>query len=245
MPQTFCLIALFAACKPAAKKPAAPAAGPQVRATVVTIRTTLQPENKTYNHALVIGNDRARFLGEHDAWRLFDTKAKRVTFVNDASKTARTEPLESIAGTRGAALAAALPPHYPRVQVTRPEARKQLLGVNARLVVLQVGAYKRELWLAEHRAIPDGLFAMMYASDPPSSPLAPMMRAAEEVLLREKGFPLADRSEIEYGKTKRVIDRTVLSIVQRNVPAALLEVPKGYEDKTPKEEGGRPVRPSR
>lgn len=232
-PSIAVLIALCAACKPIAKKPAAPAAGPQVRATVVTIRTTIQPENQTFNHALVIAGDRARFLGEHDAWRIFDTKSKRVTFVNDASKTARSETLDAILRTRRTALASTLPPHYPNVQVTRGE-RRQLLGANAQQLRLQVGAYRRELWLAEHRAIPDGLFAMMQASDPPSSPLAPMMRAAEDALLAAKGFPLADRSEIEYGKTKRVIERTVISILPRSVPASLLEVPKDYEDTTPR-----------
>ncbi|HUP61566.1 MAG TPA: hypothetical protein VNA69_14225 [Thermoanaerobaculia bacterium] len=226
------LIAICAACKPAAKKPASPDARPQVRATVVTIRTTIQPENKTFTHALVIGKDRARFLGERDAWRLFDTNAKRVTFVNDATKTTRTESLDAILGSRRKTLANTLPAHYPRATVKRGE-RRPILEVNAEQLLIEAGAWRRELWFAEHRAIPDALFMMMHASDPPSSPLAPMMSAAEDALLRAKGFPLLDRSEIAYGKTTRVVERTVLSIVQRNVPASVLEVPKGYRDTTP------------
>src|SRR5512141_1930879 len=56
---------------------------PSVEATVVTIQTTIQPENRTFTHSLVIGADRARSGDEVDRWRLFDFKSDRVTFVDD------------------------------------------------------------------------------------------------------------------------------------------------------------------
>lgn len=222
------------ACKPAPPKPAAkPAAGPQVRATVVTIRTTIQPGNHTHVQSLVIAGDRARFTGEIDSWRLFDTKAKTVTYVDDIAKTVRTEPLSSIVKKRHEALAGELPPHFPKARLTNG-GRKAMHGVTAEQSVLQLGAYKRELWIADHPAIPDDLFAMMHASDGPSSPLAPMLRAADEALLRTKGFPLVDHAELPYGKDKSVVDRTVIGIGQREVPEALVTPPRGYEDVTPK-----------
>ena len=60
-----------------------------MRATVVTIRTTLQPANKNFTHSLMIANNLARSGDEVDAWRLFDLKKKQVTFVDDIAKTYR------------------------------------------------------------------------------------------------------------------------------------------------------------
>jgi hypothetical protein len=235
------LAAICVACKPDAPAPAPAAdgkpaaAGPQMQATVVTIRTALQPENRTHTRTLVIANDRARDTGEQDTWRLYDTKADTVTFVDDIAKTVRTEPLKSILQKRRAATAAALPPHYPRVRLVRPGTKKQLQGVSAEAVAIETGTYKRELWIAEHPDIPRGLFAMMHASEPQTSPLAPMMRAVDEALLTTRGFPLADRAAV--GNV--VVDRSVISIAKQAMPEALLAIPNGYRDLTPKAKAKR------
>lgn len=225
-------IALCVACKPAATaKPASKqTAGPTVRATVVTIRTTQQPEKRTLTQTLVIAGDRARDTGEHDVWRLFDTKANSVTFVDDIAKTFRTEKLQTLIARRRAATSAPLPAHYPSARIARPGTTKSLQGVMATLTVIESGGYKRELWLGEPRAIPRGLFAMMYASDPPTAPLAAMMRNVDTALIAESGFPLEDRAEVAVAKEKVVIEHTVLSIAPGDVPEALLAIPKGYRD---------------
>ena len=203
------------------EKKAAPAAGPQIRATVVTIRTTIQPDNKTYTHTLVIARGRARSTGELDQWRLFDTNEKSVTFVDDIAKTARTEPMQSLLKKRREALAATLPSYYPRARVTRTKTG----------MVIEVGNYRRELELSDNRAIPRGLFAMMHASDSASSPLAPIMHAADDALTSTELFPTRDHSELPYGDKKLIVDRTVVSIVERNVPEQLLTVPAGYSER--------------
>jgi hypothetical protein len=214
------LILVCTGCKqPPPEKTAAPAAGPQIRATVVTIRTTIQPDNKTYTHTLVIARGRARSTGELDQWRLFDTNAKSVTFVDDIAKTARTEPMQALLKKRREALAAALPSYYPRARITRTKTG----------MVIEVGNYRRELELSDNRAIPRGLFAMMHASDPASSPLAPIMRAADDVLTNTQLFPARDHSELPYGDKKLIVDRTVVSIVERSVPESMLTVPRGYK----------------
>ena len=222
------LILVCVACKPApqAAKPAA-ASGPHVRATVVTIRTTTQPDNKTVTQTLVIAGDRARETNERDTWRLYDTKANTVTYVDDIAKTIRTEPLAQIVKRRRGALANALPDHYPRATLTRG-AKRTLQGVVAEQSIVTAGAFRHELWLGEHPAIPRGLFAMMHASETLSSPLAPMMRAAEESLLATRAFPLAEHIELAYGKSKIVVDRSVVSITQQDVPASLVTPPNGY-----------------
>jgi len=195
-----------------------------MRATVVTIRTTIEPDKKTYTHAIVIADGLARNTGELDQWRLFDTKKKSVTFVDDIAKTTRTESFESLLEKHRAALAEDLPDHYPRARVT----------ADAKRVVIEVGNYRRELQLTENRAIPNELFAMMIASDSASSPLAPMMRASDDALTRTRAFPLLDHSEMPYGDKKRIVDRAVISIAQKNVAESMLRVPGGYRNVTPK-----------
>lgn len=229
-------VAVCISCKQQApSKPGAPASAvPQVQATVVTIRTTVEPAKKTYTHSLIITGDRARHTGELDAWRFYDTKADTITYVDDVKKTIRVEPLQDAQRRRRTALAATLPPHYPRLRLAATATKKPLHGTTATRNVIEGNGYRRELWLAEHPAIPDGLFGMMQASERTTSPLAPMMRAVDEALMATRGFPLVDRSEITYGDQKMVVERAVVSIQKRNVPAAAVALPKGYEDLTPK-----------
>ena len=227
------LIVLCAGCNEAPKAPGKPGAAPTIRATVVTIRTTTKPDDKTHQHTLVIANGLARHTGELDSWRLFDTKANTVTFVDDAAKTVRTESMQSILDKRRATLASVLPPHYPSARVSNG-AQKTLQGVSAQQTLIEVGAFRRELWLGEHSSIPPGLFAMMHASETPSSPLAPMMRTTEDVLTQARGFPLVDRIELPYGKQRLVVERAVIGIAERDVDESTLALPRDYRDLTPK-----------
>jgi hypothetical protein len=227
----FLLAAVCAACKPAPTAPRSAAAQPTVRATVVTIRTI--EEKKTHDHAIVILGDKARDTSEHDKWRLFDTKANTVTFVDDVAKTVRTEPIAEIVRMRRAAEAGLLPAHFPAARIERTNERRPMHGTTVRQSVVEAGAYRRELWIGEHPAIPGSLFAMMHASAPPSSPLAPMMRSVDEALMETSGFPLLDRTTVPFGKTNLTIERRVIGIGQRDVAESLLTVPRDYRDVTP------------
>jgi hypothetical protein len=229
-------LAIVVACNPSPPKTttSAKAAGPTVRATVVTIRTTTKPEERTFTQTLVIAGDRARDTTEQDVWRLYDTKENTVTFVDDIAKTIRTQPLQTLMAQRRAAMKTALPPHYPRARLVRAGTKKSMQGVSAELLAIETGAYKRELWLGEHASIPRGLFAMMHASTPATTPLAPMMAAIDEALLTARGFPLADRTEVPVAKNTLIVDRQVTSIAQKDVPQDVLSTPKGYRDLTPK-----------
>ena len=225
------VLAVCISCKPAQQQPAkSAAAGPQVRATVVTIRTTIG--DKKHDHAIVIAGGRARSTSEQDAWRIFDTKAKTVTFVDDVSRTVKTEPLPAVAARRNAATAAALPAHYPRAEFARANERRAIQGVNAQKVTITSGNYERELWMGEHPAIPAELFAMMHVSETPSSPLAPMMREVDRALASVRGFPLLDRTTVPVGRGELVVERAVVGIAQRDVPESVLRAPAGYEEQT-------------
>ena len=222
-----------AACKPAPRKPApSPAAVPMVRATVVTIRTTIEPGKRTTTDTIVIQGDRARSTAEHDRWRFFDVKAKTVTFVDDIDHTIRTEPLAALVKHRRQATAGKLPAHYPTARFLRNDTRRTLLGVASQQSVIQSGLYRRELGLAEHPSIPRGLFALMHAAETPSTPLVPMMRAVDDAIAGVEGYPLLDHTEVPYGNRKMVIDRAVINVAQRDVPASTLAIPNGYRDLT-------------
>jgi hypothetical protein len=227
------LAIICAGCKEPGRQATAPAAGPQVRATVVNVRTTTHPGNRTRHHAIVIAGNLARDTSERDTWRLYDTKAGRVTFVDDVAKTIRTEPMEALIGRRRSANANELPAHYPRPLVSRTEKRRRLQGVSAAQLVITAGDYRRELWLAEHPSIPSALFAMMHAAETSSTPLAPMMRSVDEELFKARGFPLDDIATVAYGDQKLVVERMVVGIRQRDVPQSLVTVPEKYVDLTP------------
>jgi hypothetical protein len=69
-----CTVVLaVAACKPVkvVEKAVIGVAEPQVIATVVTIQTSLQPQNKSFLHSIVIADGHARSSDEIDRWRLF------------------------------------------------------------------------------------------------------------------------------------------------------------------------------
>lgn len=224
------LLLLIACNKPPAQGPLRKTNEPTIRATVVTIQTTIQPANKTYTHTLVIANDRARSGDEVDQWRLFDFAKKRVTFVDDIARTVRIESFADVIAARRVGIARPVPDGLPHAQFAVTGAQKTLQGVATKQSVIRLGAYQRELWIGSHPLIPRGLFAMLKASEPVSSPLAGVMRAADEALMDVEGFPLADHAELPYDNKKLVVDNTVVKIEQRDVPASWLNVRADYKE---------------
>jgi hypothetical protein len=228
------LVFLFlVACNPASRTPSQPSNEPKIHATVLTIQTTVQPSNKSYVHTLFIANDRARSGDEVDEWRLFDMAQKRVTFVDDLAKTYRSESFDDVVASHREQIARAVPDGMPRAQFDVTSEQKTLQGVPAKRSIIRLGAYQRDLWIASPPLIPKGLFAMLHASDPVSSPLAGVMRTADNALLEVQGFALADHAELPYENTKMVVDNTVVKIEQRDVPASWLKVPVGYREVRP------------
>jgi hypothetical protein len=230
------LLIAFIACKPApppVKPPAAAPRVPRTRATVVTIQTTIQPGNRTTSHTLVIGGGRARSGDELDSWRLFDLTNNRVTFVNDVERTYRTVSNEQLVKDRRGALDDPLPADLPHAQISATSATKTLQGVPATESVVKLGGYTHQLWIGQHPLIPPRLYAMIVASEPPSSPLVPVMKNVDEALMKVSGFPLAEHSELVFGNKKMIVDKQVMSIVQRDVPVWWLNVRRDYKDVTP------------
>jgi hypothetical protein len=233
------VVALGCGPAPGPSKPASNE--PRIRATVVTIQTTLQPQNKTLTHSLVIADGLARSSDDVDSWRLYDLRKKQVRFVDDVAKTYRDVPLATLIEARRSELARPLSVPIPRAEIVATGAKRALLGVQASEQLIRLGAYQRQLWMATHPALPDDLFAMTQASAPASSPFAGVARAATEALMTMRGFPLVDHAELPYGNTKMVVDRSVVRIEQKDVPASWLQVGRDYKDLTEPAARPRPV----
>lgn len=207
-----CVAIAVAACKQvkAPLKAVVRAMEPQTPATVITIQTTLQPQNKTFLHAIVIAKGRARSSDEVDRWRLFNLAESRVSYVDDVAKTYYSE---SIGGTSPPAAARA--EDIPRPQLIVTGAKRVIQGIDAVQLIIRFGGYQRELWVGNPPSVPDKLYAMMHASDEGS---------------KLRGFPLVDHAELAYGKSKLVVDRTVLNIEQRDIPESFLDIRADYKE---------------
>jgi hypothetical protein len=205
---------------------------PQVRATVVTLQTTIQPLNKTFIHVLTIAGGRARSSQEIDSWRLIDLNRNSVTFVDDITKTYRSESFASLFASRRAAMLEALPDGTPHAKVVATGAMRTIHGLTASQLAVRLGAYQRDLWIANHPALPPQLFTIMTLTQPVDTPLAPAMKALDDALLNLRGFAWEDHAELPYGNTRMIVDTMVLKIEQRDVPQSWLNVSANYRDVT-------------
>ncbi len=226
-----CALLLVAACsKQAVQAPLRKIEGlaePTIQATVVTIQTSLQPQNKALTHSIVIANGLARSDDELDRWRLFNLDQNSITFVDDLAKTYYTVPVD--VGPRPSAAAEGGGPTWVQTGAKRPSAaaegggptwvqtgaKRVVNGVEASQFLIRMGAYQRELWIGAPPSIPQQLFAMMNAD-----------------LSTIRGFPMLDHSELSYGKSKLVVDRSVVKIEQKNVPQSLLTLRSDYKNIT-------------
>jgi hypothetical protein len=203
-----------------------------IQATVVTIRTTLQPANRTTEHTVVIAGRKARSMDEAETWRLFDLAAGTVTWVSEIDRSYRTEPIARIIENRRAALRRPADRELPAAEFLSTGAERPILGVTATQSLVRLGGYQRELWFAAHPQIPETLFSMMHASSELGTRLGGIVARADEGLIAARGFPLADRAEMVYGKNRMIVERTVTRIEQKNVPSSTLEIPGDYREIT-------------
>jgi hypothetical protein len=220
---------LCTACRQPSKPAATTSRGPQVRATVVEISTTVEPSKRTSKHTIVIAPGKARSTADAVRWRLFDLQKNEVITVDDDERTFRREPLAQLIARRRTQLQREVPSNLPRAEYSVTNESRPLHGVAARQSLVRMGAYERQIWVGAHPQIPAQLFAMMHAAEEPTA-LAPLARGVEDALLNLRGFPLLDHSELPYGDAKLIVDRAVTAIRQQDVDASMLEIPKEYRE---------------
>lgn len=201
-----------------------------VEATVITIRTDLPHRNVTLRQTLAIAGDKARFLGEADAWRLIDLDDLTVTFVDDITRTTRTRSLQHMQGHRRAAIAAQLPPFIPRATFRKTGQTQRILGRLAAQYEVAAGAYRRELWFPTEQVFPASLFRLVHASEPLSAPYAGILRDVDPLLMRLDGYPLLEKSSVPFGNKTLTVAKNVEKVERRRLALATFRIPAGYEE---------------
>ena len=202
----------------------------RVRASVLLVHTNLQPENKAFLHLVAIAGGKARIGNEVDEWRLLDLNANTVTFVDDITRTYRTRSFAALMREKRAALTRPIPEHVPRAEFITTEERRSFGPFAARLFLVRMGGYQRSLWMSTALNVPSRLFPLMVASDPAATPYAPAMSQVFEELTQLGGFPVIDRGDVTWAGEPRMIEKKLIRVEQRNVPAFWVEVPAGYRN---------------
>lgn len=206
---------------------------PSVEARVLTIRVNI-PEERAFTTSFIVAGTKVRLGSEADRWRLFDLETGSVTFVDDVERTYRTESLGELVRRRRAALRRPLPDGLPRATITKTGASRSFNEIPAEHYLIQLGGYKREVWLSRQPLIDPRFFAMLIASEPIDPESAPAMVNVDVELSRLQGFPVFDRSEMPFGEGSLVIERLLMSVETRRVPRSWIEIPGDYRDESVK-----------
>ncbi|HUF16918.1 MAG TPA: DUF4412 domain-containing protein [Thermoanaerobaculia bacterium] len=205
---------------------------PSIGARVLTIRTII-PDSPVLLTTVVIADGKVRLGTETDRWRLFDVENGTVTFVDDIERTYRTETHADLMRERLATPREAVPEGLATATITKTGKSREFEGIAGDQYMITMGGYKRELWLSTTPAIvPPQLLSMMVASDPVSEDSAPAMRQVESQLAKLQGFPIFERSELQYGDKPLVMEKTLVKIEERPVARSLITIPNDYRDAT-------------
>ena len=236
--ESLCVLLVVAAllgggCSREPKKAAANAPVPKIRAVLVTIRTTMQPSNRVFNHVIIIANGKARSGDEVDVWHLYEPQRGRVITIDEIAKTHRVTTFEALMAARRKAETAGATQTLPQARLARAGQSRIQFGTEVRQWLISAGEYRRELWIGTHPQIPARLFSSIYATRLSESNTAGVNSQVDRQLAALEGFPMNDRAELPFGTSKMIVERTVTKIEQKDVPQSWLEVPKGSRDITP------------
>lgn len=230
------LILMFAlSCAQAAPTREAPARsqkkGPSIPATVLTMRESSHPPTRAFLHKIVVAGPNVRMGDEKDQWRLFDLERRTVTWVDDVARTYRTLSLEELVRERERRLREPVPAAgVSRVSVTASADTMEIAGVHGKRMTMELGGYRREVWISDEPLVSPLFMRMLVASEPISEPWAGVMRDAQRALMDAEGFPIWDRSRLEWKGGELVYQRRLVKIEKKDVPAEWVAIPAGYTD---------------
>jgi hypothetical protein len=235
----------------AARRVAAPlrAAVPRIEARVLVVNTVELPKKRGFEWLVVVTPDQlVRFGDECDRFRIFDMKNRTVTFVDTIAKTWKRASFESLVADRRKLLSTPMPAEITPATYAATANLARFSGIVARQHLLTLGGYRRELWMPSTSIAPEGLFAIAFATEPIAETYAGVMDEAFDDLMQLRGFPVLDRSEMPFNGQQYVVERRIVSVGVRSVPAAWFQIPPDYTDLTPRPKApavGRPAASSR
>ncbi len=200
---------------------------------MLVYETVVSPENRSFRWQVLTDGTRVRFGDEAESWRLFDTHAKTIAFVDETRRTWRSVTFDEALGERRRLLDTPLPEGAPRARVTE-EALGPVEGRDAVGVSVEAGGYRRTLVLSKEAILPAGSAAMKLATDPLEPEYAGMLRDLLPVLLTKEGTTLSDRNEITWDGGAMRVETRLISVRANTLPKSLFEVPAGYRVEQPK-----------
>jgi len=210
---------------------AVPPPGQRLEADVIVVREFLPVEKTAFSYLIAHSGGKVRLGNEADQWRLIDLEAEKVTFIDETSRSYRTESLASLRNAQRRSVLRPLPQPFQPLTIVRTEDSAVIAGRQAVKHVLEGGGYRRQIWLSTKPLLNPNLYGAILASETLSEPFAGLMREATPRLIAQQGFPLRDESELAFGDKKLSIVRTVSEIGRRQVPASWFSIPAGYEDR--------------
>lgn len=216
---------------------ARPAGARMVTADVIEIQETLPVEGRAFRWLVVHHNGKVRLGNETDRWRLIDFSDSTVTFVDDITESYRRRPIVELRAERLREIQRPLPSPFQPISFQQTNVVATIAGARARKIEIERGGYRREVWMSVDPVIHPELHRAILVTDPLSEPYAGLLRRVVPGLLSQPGFPLRDVSVLEYGEKQMRIERVVRSIGKRPVPEKWFEMPRDYDDLTPKAPG--------
>ena len=232
------LIGTIVSCDRLEKPKVAKARVPMVEAQVFTIETTILPEKKKFTRAVIVSDRKARLTDELDTWRLFDFENGTVTTVDEVRKSFRSTPLAALEAARRAQSRAPLPDYIPKMTMAPSGRTETIAGITAKEYVAEMGEYRRELWISEKPLIDPQFLSMLIASEPLGG-YSPASAAAHEQLIAMQGFPVRDHITVGITDRELNLERQLVKIEKKQVPAALIMIPRDFVDLAKESDAGR------
>jgi hypothetical protein len=234
------LVALFvlAACGGAEKKTEAPAA-PQpppdsIQALMLTYETVLSPDGRTARFHVASDGTFVRLGNETETWRLFDTKSRTITHVDQTAGTATEVTFEEAIAERTRELAAAPTEGAPTASIVEGPGEPER-GHETHRVHIKVGAFSREIVLSKEVLLPGEFFAMKVVTDPVDPRYAAILKDITPVLLRQNGTLLSEMNRLELPEgepvtaTTRLVSVSTVPLSRQafTVPSTITATKKG------------------
>jgi len=218
-------LALALACRE--PEPPPPPPPPSVAATVLVYETVVAHENRSFRWQVLTDGERVRFGDDADTWRLLDTKARTIAFVDQSRRATRSLTFETALAARKTLLEAPLPQGAPLARVSE-EAAGVVDGRDALRVSVEAGGYKRTMLFSTAPILPAAASAMKWATDPIDAEYAGVIHDLMPSIVSKQGTLLADRNEITFEGGAMSIDTRLVSVTKSRLPKSLFELPVGF-----------------
>jgi hypothetical protein len=206
-------------------------AGPSVPAKVLIVRESSHPPTRAFLHKILVAGPKVRLGSEKDQWRLFDVQQRTVTWVDDIAGTYRTIGLDELVRSRERQLREPIPAAGVRpVAVEETGEAVEIAGIRARRIAMELGGYRRDVWISEEPLVSPVFLKMLVASEPISEQWAGVIRDAQLELMAREGFPIWDRSRLAWEGGELLFQRKLVKVEMREVPAQWVAIPAGYRD---------------